>query len=75
MLFFRKVGDKNTSRDEKLQNLIKVLKDGWKIKGVLMATVKEVYELLKKKQAAGEKIGMFAESLIEAFENDQETST
>ena len=40
-----------------------------------MATVKEVYELLKKKQAAGEKIGMFAESLIEAFENEQETST
>ena len=40
-----------------------------------MATVKEVYELLKKKQTAGEKIGMFAESLIEAFENEQETST
>ena len=40
-----------------------------------MATVKEVYELLKKKQAAGEKIGIFAESLIEAFENEQETST
>ena len=39
-----------------------------------MATVKEVYKLLKKKQAAGEKIGMFAESLIEAFENEQETS-
>ena len=39
-----------------------------------MATIKEVYELLKKKQAAGEKIGMFAESLIEAFENEQETS-
>ena len=39
-----------------------------------MATVKEVYELLKKKQAAGEKIGMFAESLIEAFEKEQETS-
>ena len=36
-----------------------------------MATVKEVYELLKKKQAAGEKIGMFAESLIEAVENEQ----
>ena len=40
-----------------------------------MATVKEVYELLKKKQATGEKIGMFAESLIEAFENEQEPST
>ncbi|WP_438304186.1 hypothetical protein [Candidatus Pelagibacter communis] len=40
-----------------------------------MATVKEVYELLKRKQAAGEKIGMFAESLIEAFENEQEPPT
>ena len=40
-----------------------------------MATIKEVYELLKKKQAAGEKIGMFAECLIEAVENEQETST
>ena len=45
-----------------------------KLKEDLMATVKEVYELLKKKQAAGEKIGMFAESLIEAVENEQETS-
>ena len=36
-----------------------------------MATVREVYELLKKKQAAGEKIGMFAESLIETVENEQ----
>jgi len=33
-LFFEKIGDKNSSRDEKLQNLIKVLKaKGWKIKG------------------------------------------
>ena len=33
-LFFKKVGDKNSSRDEMLQNLIKVLKEnGWKIKG------------------------------------------
>tara|TARA_Y100000022_G_C12987125_1_gene256265 strand:- start:344 stop:514 length:171 start_codon:yes stop_codon:yes gene_type:complete len=40
-----------------------------------MATIKEVYKLLKKKQAAGEKIGMFAESLIEAVENEQDTST
>ena len=34
LLFFEKIGDKNSSRDEKLQNLIKVLKaNGWKIKG------------------------------------------
>lgn len=40
-----------------------------------MATVKGVYELLKKKKAAGENIGMFGESLIEAVEKEQETST
>ena len=33
-LFFEKIGDKNSTRDEKRQNLIKVLKaNGWKIKG------------------------------------------
>ena len=33
-LFFKKIGDKNSSRDKKRQNLIKVLKaNGWKIKG------------------------------------------
>ena len=32
-LFFEKIGDKNSTRDEKRQNLIKVLKaNGWKIK-------------------------------------------
>ena len=34
LIFFEKIGDKNSSRDEKRQNLIKVLKaNGWKIKG------------------------------------------
>ena len=33
-LFFEKIGDKNSSREEKRQNLIKVLKaNGWKIRG------------------------------------------
>ncbi|WP_075506565.1 hypothetical protein [Candidatus Pelagibacter communis] len=33
-LFFKKIGDRNSSRDEMLKNLIKVLKEnGWKIKG------------------------------------------
>ena len=33
-LFFEKIGDKNSTREEKLQNLIKILKaNGWKIKG------------------------------------------
>ena len=33
-----------------------------------MATIKEVYKLLKEKQKKGEKIGMFSESLIEEYE-------
>ena len=41
-----------------------------KLKGDLMATIKEVYELLTKKQAAGEKIGMFGESLVEEYEKE-----
>ena len=33
-IFFEKIGDKNTSRDEMLENLIKALKkNGWTIKG------------------------------------------
>jgi hypothetical protein len=33
-LFFKKLGDRNSSRDEMLKNLLKVLKEnGWKIKG------------------------------------------
>ena len=39
-----------------------------------MATIKEVYKLLKQKKASGEKIGMFGESFIEAFEEEMETS-
>ena len=34
LLFLEKIGDKNSTRDEIMQNLIKVLKkNGWKIKG------------------------------------------
>ena len=40
-----------------------------------MATIKEVYELLKKKQAAGEKIGMFGESLVEEYEKEDKDQT
>jgi len=40
-----------------------------------MATIKGVYEVLKQKQKNGEKIGMFGESFIEMYENDQEPST
>ena len=38
-----------------------------------MATIREVYKLLKQKKASGEKIGMFGESFIEAFEEEKET--
>ena len=40
-----------------------------------MATIKEVYKLLKQKQNNGEKIGMFGESFIEMCEKDEEQST
>ena len=40
-----------------------------------MATIKEVYELLKKKQAAGEKIGMFGESFVEEYEKEDKDQT
>ena len=46
-----------------------------KLKGDLMATIKEVYELLTKKQAAGEKIGMFGESLVEEYEKEDKDQT
>ena len=46
-----------------------------KLKGNLMATIKEVYELLKKKQAAGEKIGMFGESLVEEYKKEDKDQT
>ena len=46
-----------------------------KLKGGLMATIKWVYELLKKKQAAGEKIGMFGESLVEEYEKEDKDQT
>jgi len=37
-----------------------------------MATIKEVYELLKEKQKKGEKIGMLSESLIEEYERQDD---
>ena len=40
-----------------------------------MATIKEVYEELKKMKRKGGEIGMFGESFIEMFENEKETST
>ena len=40
-----------------------------------MATIKEVYALLKQKQKNGEDIGMFGESFIEMCEKDEEPSS
>jgi len=40
-----------------------------------MATIKEVYKLLKLKKENGEDIGMFGESYIEMYEKDEEPST
>ena len=39
-----------------------------------MATIKSVYELLKKKKASGEKIGILGQSFIEMFEEEKEIS-
>ena len=43
--------------------------------GEKMATIKEVYEALKQKQKNGEDIGMFGESFIEMFENEEQSKT
>ena len=40
-----------------------------------MATILEVYKLLKLKKENGENIGMFGESFIEMCEKDEEPST
>jgi len=40
-----------------------------------MATINGVYEELKKMKRKGLYIGMFGESFIEMYENDQEPST
>ncbi len=39
-----------------------------------MATILEVYKLLKLKKEKGENIGMFGESFIEMCEKDEESS-
>ena len=40
-----------------------------------MATIKGVYEELKKMKRKGVDIGMFGESFIEMYEKDQEPAT
>ena len=36
-----------------------------------MATVKGLYDLIKKRQAEGEEIGILEQSIIEAYEADE----
>ena len=40
-----------------------------------MATIKGVYEELKKMKRKGEDIGMFGESFIEMFEKEEQSTT
>jgi hypothetical protein len=44
-------------------------------KGGNMATVKGLYDLIKKRQAEGEKIGILEQSIIEAYEADEPKQT
>ena len=46
-----------------------------KLKGDLMATIKEVYELFKKKQAAGEKLGFLLKAFVEVYEKEDQEQT
>ena len=41
----------------------------------IMATLKEVYDLLKQKQKDGEDIGMFGESYLEMIEVERSSNT
>jgi len=36
-----------------------------------MATVKEIYDLIKERQKNGEKIGILQQSIIDAYEADE----
>ena len=36
-----------------------------------MASVKELYDLIKKRQKNGEKIGILQQSIIDAYESDE----
>ena len=47
-----------------------------KLKEDLMATIKELYDLCKKKQKAGEKLGFLLKAFVEEYEKeDQEQTT
>ena len=46
-----------------------------KLKEELMATVKELYDLCKKKQEASEKLGFFLQAFVEEYEKESKDQT
>ena len=46
-----------------------------KSKENLMATIKELYDLCKKKQEAGEKLGFFLQAFVEEYEKESKDQT
>ena len=46
-----------------------------KSKENLMATIKELYDLCKKKQKAGEKLGFLLKAFVEEYENEDKEQT
>ena len=46
-----------------------------KLKEDLMATIKELYDLCKKKQKAGEKLGFLLKAFVEEYENEDKEQT
>ena len=46
-----------------------------KLEENLMATIKELYDLCKKKQKAGEKLGFFLKAFVEEYENEDKEQT
>ena len=46
-----------------------------KLEENLMATIKELYDLCKKKQKAGEKLGFLLKALVEEYEKENKGQT
>ena len=46
-----------------------------KLEEDLMATIKELYDLCKKKQEAGEKLGFLLKAFVEEFEKEDQEQT
>ena len=46
-----------------------------KLEENLMATIKELYDLCKKKQEAGEKLGFLLQAFVEEYEKESKDQT